>query len=228
MNKKPQTTPEAAPSKEEQEGIIQFEVDHRYCTLDFDLYHLPFQTLNHWRTRLYQLGLIGVDPKRYAGIGFGNLSMRLPHDPSSFLITGSQTGLLKQLDLDQYCRILKYDFQKHTLQSEGQTLPSSESMTHAMMYQIDPRIQAVFHVHSPRLWNSNVCQFPSTPDDVGYGTLAMTQCVYDLYHTTSLSQFDSTPQGGHLRMGGHQDGMISIGSHPNLVGQRLLKIWNEA
>ena len=213
---------------QEQEGVIKFNLDHQQSSLDLQRSRPLFLLLNEWRDRLYQMGLIGVDPYRYDGIGFGNVSMRLMDNPSSFLITGSQTGLIQQLTLSHYCRVLKCDFQKHTLVSQGEIHPSSESMTHAMMYQLDSRIKAVFHVHSPLLWNSNMIKLPSSPKSIGYGTIEMTQCVYDLYHTTTLSHIEPHQQGGHLRMGGHQDGIISIGTNIEEVGNRLLSIWYKA
>ena len=215
-----------------EEGVIQFDLTHHHSSLDFQVKFQgsdpSFHLLNQWRNRLHQLGLIGVDPNRYHGIGFGNVSMRLVDHPSSFLITGSQTGLIRELNLSHYCRIIHCDFQKHTLESEGELLPSSESMTHAMMYQIDSRIQAVFHVHSPLIWNSTALDIPSSPDEIGYGTAEMTRCVRDLYYTTTLSQIGPHQSGGHLRMGGHQDGVISIGSNIEEVGQRLLDLWHQA
>ena len=218
--------------KNEQEGVIQFDLIHHHSSLDLHVNsqesNSPFYLLNQWRNRLFTMGLIGVDPNRYKGIGFGNVSMRLFDHPYSFLITGSQTGLVPKLNLSHYCRVLRCDFQEHTLESQGEVLPSSESMTHAMMYQLDPRIQAVFHIHSPLIWNSTTLKIPSSPDHIGYGTAEMTQCVHDLYHTTTLSHLESDQQGGHLRMGGHQDGVISIGTHIEEVGRRLLNLWQQA
>ena len=54
-----------------------------------------------WRALLYQHKLIGQDPMRYGGYGYGNLSVRLaPYDAPpalrAFIISGSQTGELSR------------------------------------------------------------------------------------------------------------------------------------
>ena len=212
---------------EQTEGVIQFNMNHQYTELDPRTYTSLYHSLNGWRTLLRELGLVGMDPDRYEGIGFGNVSLRSPVSPHSFLITGSQTGQYKQLTLKQYCVVTQCHFQTHTLDSKGEILPSSESMTHGMMYQLDHRIQAVFHIHSPLLWNCSHLDVPSTPAHIGYGTLAMTHAVRDMYQNTSLSHLN-TMDGGHLRMGGHQDGLISIGAHLDETGHRLLALWRKA
>ncbi|MBU2825924.1 class II aldolase/adducin family protein, partial [Acidithiobacillus ferrooxidans] len=56
-----------------QEGVIKFQLDWHAgpviaCALQ--------ATLGHWRDVLHAHGLIGADPARYGGIGFGNVSCR--------------------------------------------------------------------------------------------------------------------------------------------------------
>ena len=58
------------------------------------------QELNHYRTKLYQLGLIGMYPN---GIGYGNMSIRLEN--YQFLITGTSTGHLPSLKSDHYTTV---------------------------------------------------------------------------------------------------------------------------
>ena len=52
--------------------------------------------LNAWRGILYRLGLIGRDPARYGGAGYGNVSHRLAMSGAEpcFIVSGSQTGAL--------------------------------------------------------------------------------------------------------------------------------------
>ncbi|WRH65975.1 MAG: hypothetical protein RSE13_20055 [Planktothrix sp. GU0601_MAG3] len=52
------------------------------------------KSLIQWRNRIHKLGLIGVYEN---GIGFGNISIRIPHT-LQFIISGSQTGHLAELE----------------------------------------------------------------------------------------------------------------------------------
>ncbi len=58
--------------------------------------------------------LIGQDPARYDGYDFGNVSQRIgdidaPHGKRSFIISGTQTGHLQELDSRHYTRVMSYD-----------------------------------------------------------------------------------------------------------------------
>ncbi|NJO72245.1 MAG: hypothetical protein HC825_12345 [Oscillatoriales cyanobacterium RM1_1_9] len=76
-----------------------------------------------WRDRLRQLGLIGVD---HQGIGFGNISVRM--GPSGeFIITGTQTGSLLQLQPQHYTRVTEFDLAANSLTCVGPIAASSES-----------------------------------------------------------------------------------------------------
>ena len=81
------------------EGVIKFN-------LDFRAGPAPAQhevaELNRWRQRLYALGLVGQDPARYEGLGFGNVSVRCP---GGFLVSGTQTGGLETLGPQHYARV---------------------------------------------------------------------------------------------------------------------------
>ena len=57
------------------EGVIKFDLDYREgppVSADY------LTELNAWRTIFCRLGLLGQDPARYGGLGFGNLSRRYP------------------------------------------------------------------------------------------------------------------------------------------------------
>ena len=64
--------------------------------------------LNQWRTKLYQLGLIGEYDN---GIGFGNISIRLTHS-SQLIISGTQTGGIANLTAQHYTKVTDFDWQK--------------------------------------------------------------------------------------------------------------------
>ena len=58
-----------------EEGVIRFDLEF---TAVSPVTIPALDELNAWRRILRQLGLIGQDPSRYGGYGFGNISRRLP------------------------------------------------------------------------------------------------------------------------------------------------------
>src|SRR3990167_5057475 len=98
--------------------------------------------INKWRQNLYRLGLIGKYPN---GVSFGNISVR---EGSGFFITGSKTGGLSLLDENHYTKVVDFDLETNSLVCIGPIIASSESITHAVFYQVDPNIKAVIHVHN--------------------------------------------------------------------------------
>jgi L-ribulose-5-phosphate 4-epimerase len=111
----------------------------------------PFDALaelNACRRKLLKQRLMGVDSN---GVGFGNLSVR-DGSTTNFYITGSATGGLPELTLTDCARVVAYDFARNWLRYEGAAIPSSESLTHAAIYESDPTIFAVIHCHDSDLW----------------------------------------------------------------------------
>jgi ribulose-5-phosphate 4-epimerase/fuculose-1-phosphate aldolase len=106
----------------------------------------PFEEiaeLNACRRKLLEHRLIGVDSN---GVGFGNLSVR-DGVSGNVYITGSATGGLPELTPTDCVRVVAYDFARNWLRYEGAAIPSSESLTHAAIYESDPTIFAVIHCH---------------------------------------------------------------------------------
>ena len=99
--------------------------------------------LNAYRRKLLHLRLIGVDSN---GIGFGNLSIR-DGTTNNFYITGSATGGLPEITATDCVRVVAYDFAMNWLRYEGAAIPSSESLTHAAIYESDLSTSAVIHCH---------------------------------------------------------------------------------
>ncbi len=113
----------------------------------------PAPDLNHvialekWRTLFFRLGLIGESQTEK--IGYGNLSSRL--NSKSFIITGSQTGHLPQLQSHHYTRVIDCDLKKSILTAEGLIPPCRESLTHSKIYIAHPNINYIFQVHHKNL-----------------------------------------------------------------------------
>jgi L-ribulose-5-phosphate 4-epimerase len=76
----------------------------------------------------------------------------LPPGKNIFVITGSGTGSLKKLSAEHYTRVTAYDLLKNTLTSAGPIKASSESLTHAAVYETLPLINTVLHIHHLALW----------------------------------------------------------------------------
>jgi L-ribulose-5-phosphate 4-epimerase len=191
----------------EQEGVLKFQLNHEITALEqFGISELNIRELNIWRRKLVDLGLIGATPDRYEGYGFGNLSCRTA---SGFLITGSQTGHILELGLEDFAEVIKADAALNSINSRGKTKPSSESLTHASVYEARAEIQAVFHVHSPIIWRQT---HPSTAASIPYGTPEMALAVADLVLSDR----------GLFTMLGHEDGVVSYGTECDAAGLLLL------
>ena len=106
--------------------------------------------LNTYRRKLLQLRLIGVDAN---GVGFGNLSIR-DGMTNNFYITCSATGGIPELTLADCARVVAYDFKRNWLRCEGSAIASSESLTHAAVYESDAKAGSVIHCHDSNLWGA--------------------------------------------------------------------------
>ncbi len=178
------------------DGVIKYHIEHQHGeSADF----FGYDALEGLRSRLFALGLIGEKD----GIGYGNLSQRVGLG-STFFITATQTGKQARLDKEQYTFIDDYDFETFTVFSKGTHKPSSEALSHAMIYEVDVAINAVIHIHSQPLWN-----FMKTNNSLAttaeYGTAAMVAEIADLYK--KLDPFSNNA----FVMKGHQDGIITFG-----------------
>lgn len=197
------------------EGIIRFAYDLQPPGLAV-LEDTQFRELTAWRTMLRQLRLLGQDPDRYDGLGFGNLSLRDPERPDEFIITASQSSGEAEVAPEHMVRITRCNLQRFWIDAEGELPPSSEAMTHAMIYHSDPRVQWVFHCHSPDLWQAaQALALPATPEDVVYGSPEMVSAVAELFarHHSRPLLFASL---------GHEDGIFSCGATARDVGGLLV------
>ena len=160
-----------------------------------------FAELNAYRRKLLQLRLIGVHAN---GIGFGNLSIR-DGATNNFYITGSATGGKPELTLAACARVVAYDFKQNWLRYEGTAIPSSESLTHAAVYESDTNARSVIHCHDSKLWAALLNQAPTSSKTVDYGTPEMSYEVMRLLKVTDV-------QGRKiLVMAGHEGGIVAFG-----------------
>jgi len=178
------------------DGVIKYHVSHTQGQAPrFEEY----DKLEALRARLFALGLIGETPD---GIGFGNLSLRV--NGKSCFITATQTGKQAQLSQDEYTFIESYDFDAFTVFSKGKFPPSSEALSHAMIYEVHHDIQAVIHIHSAPLWHMMIKEkYLSTSAE--YGTAEMAQEISSLY--AKYNPFEHHA----FVMKGHEDGIVTFG-----------------
>jgi len=160
-----------------------------------------FAELNAYRRKLRELRLIGVDS---IGIGFGNLSVR-DGATKNFYITGSATAGMAELKPTHCAKVVAYDFERNWIGYEGSTIPSSESLTHAAIYESDGTVAAVIHCHDSGLWSVILNRAPTTSKIVTYGTPEM---AYELMRLFSITDLRSRKT---LAMAGHEGGVVTFG-----------------
>lgn len=171
--------------------------------------------LDRWRRPLYEAGLIGHYDE--LGIGYGNLSVRAGAG-REFVISGTQTGRLAETGGQHYARVSDYDVDANRVCSTGPVEASSESLTHAAIYELDPTIGGVVHVHSKPLWQALLDRLPTTADGIGYGTPEMAREFKRLYRDTD---FATT---GVAVMAGHEEGIIAFGNSLEEAARRILAL----
>jgi len=160
-----------------------------------------FEALNHWRKVMWQKGLIGSYPD---GIGYGNISLRIPGS-DHFCISATATGGLPELERNHYALVERCDPEINTVWCRGALNASAESMSHAAIYTSVPVVSAVIHIHNRLLWDKYLDILPTTSPEIEYGTPAMAGEI-----TRILSQAETLRQKV-IVMGGHAEGIIAFG-----------------
>jgi ribulose-5-phosphate 4-epimerase/fuculose-1-phosphate aldolase len=195
------------------EGYIKFN-----CHWEQKEIHIPeelFLLLEEKRAKMYKLGLIGMYPN---GIGFGNISVRT--EGHTFLITGSATGQFEKLKPSHYSLVSAYHFTENTISCQGLTKASSESLSHAAIYEALPEVGAVVHVHCLNLWEKLMNHYPTTSGEIEYGTPEMAQAVQDLASELKMKEEKI------IIMGGHREGILAFGQNLDEATNQIIKIYN--
>ena len=176
------------------EGYIKFKCDWIEESL---LDEVEINELSRWVSFLKKENLIGVYPD---GIGFGNVSVR---HQAGFVITGTQTGGIEILEREHFAFVDKYDLKNNSISCIGMTKASSESMTHAAIYEVAQDCQAVVHVHSKYLWDKYIHKLPTT-EEIPYGTPEM---AFELQRLIKENDRLNV-----VVMAGHEEGIIAFGA----------------
>lgn len=167
--------------------------------------------INAWRSKLFELRLIGVTED---GIGYGNISIR--YQQNQFIISGSGTGKFEKLSEVHYALVTGYNVEENSLQCSGPIIASSESLTHAMIYEHAKDINAVIHVHNLELWNHLLETLPATAPDIEYGTPEMAREIIRLFEEQNLLETKI------FAMAGHHSGVVCFGRSLEEAGELLL------
>ena len=179
----------------DEKGVIKFKCFHQFEKLDKSK---QLTELIKYRNLVCQKEYIGVYPN---GIAYGNISMRTANN---FLVSGSATGMIKNAGDEHFSLVTRWKVENNQLWCKGPVKASSESLTHAVIYETLPNVNAILHIHSNELWKKYYHQLPSTSKNIAYGTPEMAQSVIELLQSKSLNN-----QGVFL-MQGHQDGIVAF------------------
>jgi ribulose-5-phosphate 4-epimerase/fuculose-1-phosphate aldolase len=199
----------------EREGVIKFDLAFRPGPAPAAVL-LP--ELDAWRRVFLRLGLLGQDPSRYDGLGFGNLSRRAGNGAAAgaFIISGTQTGHLDQLAAEHYATVLTCDPAHNRAVASGLIHPSSEALSHGVLYQADSRINWVMHLHSPEIFAiRQLLKLPTTDPTAPYGSPAMAAEIVRRYPVAGWP--------GRLVMGGHEDGILAFGADAAETGSLIVR-----
>lgn len=203
------------------DGVIKY--DRSNFSQCAPLAESEYSALEYWRKKLYALNLIGEYPEEK--IGFGNMSEEKQYSAffsskaPQFVITGTQTGKLADLDGRHYTRVLDYDIDHLKIKMMGPIEASSEALTHAAIYAYNQQIKAVFHIHSNAIWNGMIADKADfTCGSIPYGTVEMARATEKCIHQKDFGSFC---------MHGHVDGVIAYGRSLEEVGRIILELNNK-
>jgi len=204
------------------EGVVQFRYELHPPNADDPLDRNLLNRLERWRVALLQAGLVGRDPGRYQGYAFGNLSARDPEHPQRFVITASQRTDAAFFDARDWVRIDAFDLDAFSVLASGHRAPSSESLTHAMVYSVASHVRCVLHVHAPAIWSRGAnLGLPATGAATPYGSHALAKDVEHILESNDdLPIVFTTP--------GHEDGVFACGPDLESTGEMLLALAQRA
>lgn len=191
------------------EGVIKFQIKWQKAPA---LSEGTVWDLIAYRQKLFNQNLIGVYPD---GIGFGNLSQRYKVK-NQFIISGSQTGNISKVTADHFAIVTDYSIDQNWVHCSGPIQASSESLTHAMIYETFRKVNAIIHVHTPEYWKKLKNKVPTSSANVPYGTPQMALEIKRLAEKGDLKS------PGVLVMAGHEDGIIAFGRDLGEAYQTLI------
>lgn len=199
----------------EREGVVRFRAEHALEPLSAEQVE-RLAPLLPWRRVLWLTGLLGQDPRRYGGYGYGNVSVRAMGE--GLLISGTQTSGAPDSGPERFAWITGWSVEGNRVTSRGPVPPSSEALSHAVLYE-PPAVGAVFHVHAPRLYRAAARLGLPVTGDAEAGTPEMAREVESIFRRGSRSR-----SAGVVVMGGHPDGLLVYGGTAEEAGRTLVRL----
>ncbi len=193
------------------EGVVKYSLEFKQTKAKESTCKDQIESV---REDLYALGLIGAYED---GIGFGNISLK-EENSQRFFITGTQTGHLANLKIEDYSLVEKVDFDSFTTYASGACRPSSEAITHACIYELDKSINAVIHVHNEKLWRYMLENNFLSTSDVEYGSLEMVEDIKKIYKDLDVLK------NMIFVMKGHFEGIFIFGKNMQEAKTRLYQV----
>ncbi len=190
------------------EGYIKFQA-HWTQTPPFS--EDEIEELNYWRERCFEEGWIGAYPD---GIGFGNISCRYGH-AGQFLITGSATGNFPVLNPGHFSLVNKANYTGNELWCSGPAIASSESMSHAAVYDACPGVNGVIHIHNLAIWEGLMEAGWATDPGATYGSPEMAESILRLLRETDIRNRKI------FAMRDHYEGVFAFGATLEEAFERL-------
>ena len=157
--------------------------------------------MNKYRSKLFGMNLIG---KYDSGISYGNISTKT--DGGKIIISGTNTGGIETLEGKHYSTVEEYNIEQNLVVCSGIINASSETLTHAAVYECSSGIRCVIHIHNLQAWKILLNKIPTTSEKVEYGTPEMANEIKRLFSESNL------PQSKILVMAGHSEGILAFGS----------------
>ncbi|MCP5048607.1 MAG: hypothetical protein GY940_15665, partial [bacterium] len=182
-----------------------------------------YRSIEKYREMVHKINLIGV--YQPGQLGFGNISQRKdyrhihPTHRPQFIVSGTQTGHLAYLSGEHYTRVVDFDIDEFSVTAQGVIRASSETVTHASIYQTNPNIGGIIHFHHPVIWKRMLEEdYESTGRWILYGSYEMALAVKDCVG-------DKTQ--GIFAMRGHEDGGVAYGPSLNSAMNIVSKIYKK-
>lgn len=209
------------------EGVTKFTFERRPASPAVEP---VVKDLIEERRELFLRDAIGCNLKRY-GACYGNASARVgafgaPPGRREFIVSGTQTGGISSPGPESWVRIVRYDHAGNRVWASGPCDPSSESLTHAAIYDADLAIRAVVHGHDRHTWLWLLEKgAPATAPHIGYGTQAMATAAAEIVRSRRASSFKWP---GVFAMSGHEDGVVAWGDSVKEATQRFVAVYEAA
>ncbi len=188
-----------------EDGYIKFKIERidKKIINDSDI-----KELNIFRKKLKDMNLVGMKDN---GVGFGNISIRYK---KGFIITASATGGIKELTSNDYSYVYKHNLNENKIFCKGLKNASSESLSHAVIYEKNKNINSVIHIHSKKLWDKYYNKLPTTDPKASYGTVEIAKDIKNKIEGDE----------GIIVMGGHEEGIISYSKNLSNAFKKIKKL----